>query len=240
MSTDAHRRRTPHPSPLTTSPDRTNAPHEGPGAAPDVRAAGPASLFSRANPFLELLWEADTRGLCMSFGCTECGALGFRRELAHLEGDPDADRVNSPTHPPRTAPGPLATALASIDFDLLRLAPHWYDALDIALLRLRDRGELAHVVDAWLARNRVPVRVLDLVLFRHARYGFPDHRLADHWIERCLDSMAATQDEGLVETMILSCPERIGADPRAFTAAVEAARHSPCVRSLLGRLGDCA
>ena len=228
MSTDAHHRRSPH-------------------AAANAARAGVAriapSLFARSNPFVDLLWEADSRGLCMSYGCTDCGALGFRRELARLEGEPDDAPLNAPVRdaeaPPAPA-GPLALALAAIDFDQLRLAPHWHDALAIALLRLRERGQLAAVIDAWVRRETIPVRVLDLVLLRHARYGFPDERLSDLWIERCLDAIATTQDEGLVETMILSCPERIGADPRAYRAAAETAQRSACVRSLMGRLGECA
>ncbi|MFM9145785.1 MAG: hypothetical protein ACKORL_10640, partial [Phycisphaerales bacterium] len=70
-----------------------------------------------------------------------------------------------------TAPGPLARALAEVDFDLLRLAPHWYDALDVALMHVRERRELGFVLADWVQRAAIPARVLDLVLFRHVRYG---------------------------------------------------------------------
>jgi hypothetical protein len=47
---------------------------------------------------------------------------------------------------------------------------------------------------------------------------------------------AGSEDEGLVETLILSCPERVGAHPQAYRAALEAARRSSCVRSLIARV----
>ena len=86
----------------------------------------------------------------------------------------------------------------------------------------------------------MPARILDLVLFRHARYGFPGERVADLWIERCLDAACDTEDEGIVESLILACPERVGSDPRALRAALEAATRSACVRAVVRRLGDCA
>ena len=202
------------------------------------------SLFVRANPFLDAVWAAAEEGACMTTGCTECGTLDFRRMLATIDGVPaeaqlnaEATRLARAEHAP-DAPGALATALAAVDFDILRLAPRWYDALDIALFHLRDRGELRFVIDAWVRRESVPTRILDLVLFRHARYAFPDERLADLWIERCLDAACETMDEGLVESLILSCPERVGADPRAYRAAMEAAARSACVRAIVRRLGD--
>jgi hypothetical protein len=142
--------------------------------------------------------------------------------------------------PGTTAGGRIAAALAELDFDLLRLAPRWYDALDCALFHVRDRGELADVLDSWVRRDAVPTRILDLVLFRHARYGHPDERIADLWIDRCLEASADTGDEGLVESLILACPERVEADPRAHRAALDASRRSGCVRDIIGRLGDCA
>jgi hypothetical protein len=190
-----------------------------------------SSLFARANPFLDLVWSADERRMCMSFGCGECGALSFRRLLADLAR-------------PGDAPNALARGLAGVDFALLRLAPHWYDALDIALFEQRNlpRGDeqLAHVVEAWLGREDVPTRVLDLVMFRHARYGHPNDALAELWVQRCLEVAGATGDEGLLETLILACPERVRAHQAAYGAAVETARRSPCVRSVIGRLPEVA
>ncbi len=171
----------------------------------------------------------------MSLGCGECGALAFRRRLAEL---------NLSTAGAADGAGPLAAALAAVDFSLLRLAPHWYDALDIALFELRasPRGstQLALVLDGWLERQDLPVRVLDLVMFRHARYGNPNEALAELWIQRCLDVAAGSEDEGLVETLILSCPERVGAHPRAYRAAMETARRSACIRQVIGRLPHVA
>lgn len=193
----------------------------GAGAQRAVSSASQSSsLFSRANPFVDLVWTCDESRMCMSLGCGECGALAFRRRLAELTG--------------------LAEALATVDFALLRLAPHWYDALDIALFELRGvpngNEKLEHVLDAWLRRAELPVRVLDLVLFRHVRYDNPSEALAELWIQRCLDVAAGSEDEGLVETLILSCPERVGAHPQAYRAALEAARRSSCVRGLIARL----
>lgn len=186
-----------------------------------------APLFSRVNLFVDLVWTCDERRICMSFGCGECGALAFRRHLAGIAAAGGA-------------PNELAAALATVDFALLRLAPHWYDALDIALFELRahhgGEHQLAHVVGAWLARDDIPLRVLDLVMFRHARYGHPGDAFAELWTQRCLDTAACTMDEGLVETLILACPERVGAHPQAYLAALEAARWSACVRSLINRL----
>lgn len=212
---------------------------DGRSAASGIRAA--PSLFARANPFLELAWEAADIGACMTPGCTDCGALEFRRMLATADGHPQDVPLSLAA---RTcgagAAGSIATALSELDFDLLRLAPRWYDALDCALFHVRDRGELAGVLDSWVRREAVPTRVLDLVLFRHARYGHPDERIADLWIDRCLEASADTADEGLVESLILSCPERVEADPRAHRAALDASRRSRCVRDIIGRLGDCA
>lgn len=190
-----------------------------------------ASLFARANPFVDLVWSADERRICMSFGCGECGALAFRRQLADLAQ-------------PGEEPNALARGLAQVDFALLRLAPHWYDALDIALFEQRNlpRGDaqLAHVIEAWLAREDIPIRVLDLVMFRHARSGHPNDALAELWIQRCLDVAGASGDEGLLETLILACPERVCAHPAAHGAALEAARRSSCLRSIIGRLPKVA
>ncbi|MFO0783820.1 MAG: hypothetical protein U0636_09065 [Phycisphaerales bacterium] len=190
------------------------------------------SLFARANPFVDLVWSCDESGLCMSFGCGECGALAFRRRLAEL------DRAAAADHP-----SPLAHALATVDFALLRLAPHWYDALDIALFELRSRPvaedaphPLGTVLEAWLHRDDLPVRVLDLVMFRHARYSHPTEALAELWIQRCLQTAASTEDEGLVETLILGCPERVRAHAAAHRAALAAARRSHCVRSVIDRV----
>ena len=205
---------------------------------PRIRPA--SNLFARANPFLDAVWHAADEGTCLTAGCTDCGALGFRRALASVDGRPaDAPLNLLPATDPPQAPGPLAQALATVDFDLLRLAPRWYDALDVALFHLRDRGELGFVLDDWVRRPAVPARILDLVLFRHARYGYPCERIADLWIDRCLEMSADTGDEGLVESLILSCPERVGADPRALRAAIDAAARSACVRSIVRRLGDC-
>lgn len=223
MSTNPHHRRN-HPEDIES--------------APRIRAA--ETLFSRANQFIAAVWNASDVGMCMTPGCSECGALEFRRALATLDGlSPDAP-LTTPIALLPEAPGPLAVALATVDFGLLRLTPRWYDALDIALFYVRDHGELRFVLDEWVRRDAVPMRVLDLVLFRHVRYGFPDARLADLWIDVCLDAAASTGDECLVESLILTCPERVGADPRAFRAAMEAATHSACVRAIVGRLGECA
>ncbi len=190
------------------------------------------SLFARANPFVDLVWSCDESGLCMSFGCGECGALAFRRRLAELDRAPAADHSS-----------PLAHALATVDFALLRLAPHWYDALDIALFELRSHPvaedaphPLATVLEAWLRRDDIPVRVLDLVMFRHARYNHPTEALAELWTQRCLETAASTEDEGLVETLILGCPERVRAHAAAHRAALAAARRSHCVRSVIDRV----
>lgn len=212
---------------------------DGRAAGPGIRAA--PSLFARANAFLELVWQGSEQDACMTPGCTDCGALEFRRMLASADGLPAEVPLN--LHARMHAgcsPGRVATALAELDFDLLRLAPRWYDALDCALFHARDRGELAAVLEAWVRREAVPTRVLDLVLFRHARYGHPDERVSDLWIDRCLEASADTGDEGLVESLILACPERVGADPRAHRAAIEAARRSSCVRDIIRRIGDCA
>ena len=198
------------------------------------------NLFARSSPFLDALWQAADDGLCITAGCGECGALEFRRLLARIDGVPEDRPLNAPPAPGERPPAALARSVASVDFDLLRLAPRWYDALDVALFHLRDRGALGPVIDDWVRRDAVPARVLDLVLFRHARYGFPDERLADLWIDRCLAASSESGDEGLVESLILSCPERVGADPRAMQAALDAARHSACVRAVVRRLGDCA
>jgi hypothetical protein len=199
-------------------------------------------LFARANPFLDAVWLAAESGVCLSTGCTDCGTLEFRRMLASIDGQPASptDPLPRPRATAPDAPGALASALAAVDFDLLRLAPRWYDALDIALYHVRDRAELGFVLDDWLRRPTVPVRILDLVLFRHARYGFPGERVADLWIERCLDAACDTEDEGIVESLILACPERVGSDPRALRAALETATRSACVRAVVRRLGDCA
>lgn len=179
------------------------------------------SLFARANPFVDLVWACDESGMCMSLGCSECGALAFRRRLA-------------------TSVESLAQALAHVDFGLLRLAPHWYDALDIALFELRSMDEgaqqLSYVLEHWLERTDLPLRVLDLVMFRFARYGTPNAEVAELWTQRCLDAAAGSEDEGLVETLILACPERVGAHPEAYRAALETARRSSCVRSVIARL----
>jgi hypothetical protein len=209
-----------------------------PDRTPRVRRA--ADLFVRANALLGATWEASEQGLCLTPGCADCGTLEFRRLLARVDGIPPGEPLNLRRAPVPDAPSPLAAAVASVDFDLLRLAPRWYDALDIALFHLRDRGELRFALEDWVRRPSVPTRILDLVLFRHARYGYPDERLADLWIERCLDASCDTGDEGLVESLILSCPERVGADPRALRAALEAAARSACVRAVVRRLGDCA
>lgn len=223
---------------MSTNPHHRRHGHDDIESVPRVRAA--ESLFSRANQFLAAVWNASDAGMCITAGCSECGALEFRRALATLDGlSPDAP-LTTPIALLPEAPGPLASALASVDFGLLRLTPRWYDALDIALFYVRDRGELRFVLDEWVRRDAVPTRILDLVLFRHVRYGFPDARLTDLWLERCLDVAATTCDEGLVESLILTCPERVGADPRAFRAAMEAANHSACVRAIVGRLGECA
>lgn len=212
---------------------------DGRAAGSGIRAA--PSLFARANAFLDLAWEAADAGACMTPGCTDCGALEFRRMLATADGLPPDVPLNLGARMLGAgAAGRVAAALAELDFDLLRLAPRWYDALDCALFHARDRGELAHVLESWVRREAVPARILDLVLFRHARYGHPDERIADLWIDRCLETSADTGDEGLVESLILSCPERVGADPRAHRAALDASRRSGCVRDIIGRLGDCA
>jgi hypothetical protein len=225
MSTNAHRRGTRHHAPAR------NATHAG---------RLEPTLFEQADAFVALVRTAGAQGACLSFGCTDCGALAFRRALSTFDGTPDAAHVNSPTVTPRTEPGPLARALANVDFDLLRLAEHWHGALDLALFHLRERGQLHWVIEAWLARERIPVRVLELVLFRHARYAYPDHRLADLWIERCVDALTSGNlDEGLVESLVMGCPERIMSDPHAARLVHEAARRSLCVRALLGRLGGC-
>lgn len=223
---------------MSTNPLHRCHRHEDPDRAPTVRRAG--DLFARANAFLDAVWNAADDGLCLTPGCSDCGTLGFRRALATVDGVPTGEPLNLRRVASADAPSRLASALASVDFDLLRLAPRWYDALDIALFHLRDRGELRFVLEDWVRRPAVPARILDLVLFRHARYGYPDERLADLWIERCLDASCDTGDEGLVETLILSCPERVGADPRALRAALEAATRSACVRAVVRRLGDCA
>lgn len=212
-------------------------PHHRPnhGAGRAVRPA--PTLFARGNPFLDAAWSAAEDGVCVSGGCPQCGAIGFRRRLAAIDGDPPDAPLGLPRQRRPDVPLPLAAAMAGLDFDLLRLAPAWYDALDVALLHLRDRGQLRFVLEDWLRRERVPTRILDLVLFRHARYGFPDERLADLWIGRCLENACESGDEGLVESLILSCPERVGADPRAFRAALEAAARSACVRAVVRRLG---
>jgi hypothetical protein len=212
---------------------------DGRAATHGIRAA--PSLFARANAFLDLAWEAADTGACMTPGCTDCGALEFRRMLATADGlAPDVPLNLRARMPGTTAGGRIAAALAELDFDLLRLAPRWYDALDCALFHVRDRGELADVLDSWVRRDAVPTRILDLVLFRHTRYGHPDERIADLWIDRCLEASADTGDEGLVESLILACPERVEADPRAHRAALDASRRSGCVRDIIGRLGDCA
>lgn len=223
---------------MSTNPHHRRHHPEDIESAPRIRAA--ETLFSRANQFLAAVWNASDIGMCMTPGCSECGALEFRRALATLDGlSPDAP-LTTPIALLPEAPGPLAVALATVDFGLLRLTPRWYDALDIALFHVRDHGELRFVLDEWVRRDAVPTRVLDLVLFRHVRYGFPDARLTDLWIDACLDAAASTGDECLVESLILTCPERVGADPRAFRAAMEAATHSACVRAIVGRLGECA
>jgi hypothetical protein len=189
------------------------------------------SLFARANPFVNLVWSCDEARMCMSFGCGECGALAFRRRLAELMTPAGRHSV-------------LAEALASLDFALLTLAPHWYDALDIALFELRSRpgggGELEHVLRAWLDRADLPLRVLDLVMLRHARSNHPTPDLAELWVQRCLEAAAGSEDEGLVETLILSCPERVGAHPQAYQAALHAARRSACIRGVIARLPSVA
>lgn len=190
-----------------------------------------SSLFSRSNAFVDLVWTCDERGMCMSFGCGECGALAFRRRIAEFA-------------PPQDMPGALAKALAAVDFSMLRLAPHWYDALDIALFELRSLPEgcdhLAQVIGTWLDRDDIPLRVLDLVMFRHARYEHPNEAIAELWTQRCLEAAAGTEDEGLVETLIMACPERVGAHPAAHRAALETARRSPYVRRLISRLPHVA
>jgi hypothetical protein len=212
---------------------------QGEGQAhPRIRPA--TDLFARANPFLDAVWRAADEGLCLTAGCTDCGTLAFRRMLADIDGEPHDAPLNLRSGDGTAASaGPLASAVAGLDFDLLRLAPRWYDALDVALFHLRDRGQLGHALEDWVRRPAVPPRILDLVLFRHARYGYPCERLADLWIDRCLEMSADTGDEGLVESLILSCPERVGADPRAYRAAMEAASRSACVRSIVRRLGEC-
>jgi hypothetical protein len=223
---------------MSTNPHHRRHHSDEIDSAPRIRAA--ETLFSRANPFLAATWHASDAGMCITPGCSECGALEFRRALATLDGLSVDAPLTTPVALHPEAPGPLATALATVDFALLRLTPRWYDALDIALFYVRDRGELRFVLNEWVRRDAVPTRILDLVLFRHVRYGFPDPRLSDLWIDACLDVASVTGDEGLVESLILTCPERVGADPRAFRAAMEAATHSPCVRAIVGRLGECA
>lgn len=224
MSTNAHRRGMHHPGSRNTARTSRIEP----------------TLFEQADAFVTLVRGAADQGACLMPGCTECGALAFRRALSTFDGTGDAAHVNMPARVARDAPGPLARAMANVDFDLLRTADHWHGALDLALLHLRERGELHWVVDAWLARERIPVRVLELVLYRHARHAYPDHRLADLWIERCVEALhAGSLDEGLVEALILGCPERIVSDPHAHRLVNEAARRSLSVRSLLGRLGGC-
>ena len=165
--------------------------------------------------------------------------------LGAIDGADPADAVNLraaalAARDAGAAPTRLAQALADLDFDLLRLAPRWFDALDTALFHARDHGMLAHVLASWVRREAIPTRILDLVLFRHARYGYPDDRVADLWIERCLEAGSETGDDGLMETLLLSCPERVGAHPPAREAALRTARHSACVRRVIARLGDCA
>ena len=223
---------------MSTSPQHRRSCSPGSGTRPALRRT--QDLFVRANPFLDAVWKAAERGTCLSSGCSDCGTLDFRRALAAVDGIAPGESLAVPPRLAPSAPGPLAAALASIDFELLRLAPRWYDALDIALFHLRDRLELGFVLEDWVRRAALPTRVLDLVLFRHARYSFPDERLADLWIDRCLDASCSTGDEDLVESLILACPERVGADPRAMRAALEAAHRSACVRAGLHRLGDCA
>jgi hypothetical protein len=223
---------------MSTSPHQRRDRRHGSTAEPSGIRIAP-TLFARANPFVDAAWQAADLGLCMSAGCTDCGALGFRRALMRIDGIADDVAVNAPRREAPAAAGALARAVAELDFDLLRLAPRWYDALDVALMHLRERRELRFVLDDWVARPAIPARILDLVLYRHVRYGYPDERLADLWIERCLRATAEQLDDGLVESLILACPERVGADPAARRAAFDAAARSSCVRDVIGRLGEC-
>lgn len=222
---------------MSTNPHHRRRRHADTEFPEGLRRA--TNLFARANPFLDAVWQASDEGLCITAGCGDCGALEFRRMLARIDGIPDDRPLNAPPTPGESRGDALARSVAAVDFDLLRLAPRWYDALDVTLFHLRDRRTLAPVLEDWVRRPDVPARILDLVLFRHARYGFPDERLADLWIDRCLEATGETGDEGLVESLILSCPERVGADPMARRAAIEAAARSACVRAVVRRLGDC-
>jgi len=241
-SPDAHHR----PRHRAAHPGETSRSIEGGHAPTRIERAGiDPGLFVRANPFLDAVWDANERGTCIGAGCGECGALEFRRMLGAIDGADPADAVNLraaalTVRDAGAAPTRLAQALADLDFDLLRLAPRWLDALDTALFHARDHGMLVHVLAAWVRREAIPTRVLDLVLFRHARYGYPDDRVADLWIERCLEAGSEAGDDGLMETLLLSCPERVGAHPPAREAALRTARHSACVRRVIARLGDCA
>ena len=223
---------------MSTSPQHSGR-HDPPSRALD-RVRRTDDLFSHANVFLEAIWTASEEGMCLSSCCGDCGNLPFRRVLAAVDGEPSERPVGVAVPRPAVGSGRLAAAVARVDFALLRLTPRWYDALDIALFHLRDRGQLGGVIEDWVRRPTLPPRVLDLVLFRHARYGYPCERLSDQWIDRCLDAACEMGDEGLVESLILCCPERVGADPRAMRAALEAAGRSACVRAVVRRLGDCA
>ncbi|MFM1936130.1 MAG: hypothetical protein RI990_1089 [Planctomycetota bacterium] len=247
-SPDAHRRlHQPATSP-GDPPGSPEASHTGRRGTPRItRADFDPGLFGRANPFLDAVWDANERGTCIGAGCGECGALEFRRMLGAIDGSAPTDAVNlraaaasMAARGGRVPPSRLATAMADLDFDLLRLAPRWLDALDTALFHARDHGMLGHVLAAWVRREAIPTRVLDLVLFRHARYGYPDERVADLWIERCLEAGVEGEDDGLMETLLISCPERVGAHPTAREAALRSARRSACVRRVIARLGDCA
>jgi|SRR3989338_7461310 len=142
-----------------------------------------------ANPFVDIVKEANRLKWCTMPHCTTCGAMEYRQALKKLAGD---------------LGGPLADALIDLDIKEVTKLANWQGALPIAVLDLPLSLQVESVLNAWIIKaGDDDIDFLDAILFNVVKNLPSNNSLRNQWISRCVGLALRAKHSSLIESLIL-------------------------------------
>ena len=164
-----------------------------------------------------LLNKAKDNKWCVKSFCTTCGSRDFRNKVDEiLDNDSDI----------------FLESIKDYDFDFIENYYDFTDAVHLIFNAFRWPGHRDYILENWIDRDDLPLRLADYLLYYIVRYSYSDE-LKESWVAKCVRMAEVEKDISLTETLLLTLDDDSAKNPALIKLSIELSGKSDKIRKLL-------
>ena len=167
--------------------------------------------------FDELLQHAAENKWCVQTFCTTCGSTDFRKALESSISENEEAFVQS---------------TCEFQFDRISSYHEFTAAVYHVFNQLRSSDGHFKILDYWIERPDLPVRVADYLFFYIVR-SYSRSETGKRWLSKCIELAEKEKDISLTETLILSLRSRAQNHESLILLATELSTQSKKISNLI-------